>query len=77
MVELKEGLLKHRNFLLKITIKSIVISSGGVYEHLISRHGGILYKLDVHSKNPLKWKKLRINVEEIIKKEKEIYQNTI
>ena len=66
----ERGVIETSKFLVKNNNKSIVISSGGVYEHLISRHGGILYKLDVHFKNPLKWKKLRIKVEEIIKKEK-------
>ena len=66
----ERGVIETSKFLVKNNNKSIVISSGGVYEHLISRHGGILYKLDVHLKNPLKWKKLRIKVEEIIKKEK-------
>ncbi len=65
----ERGVIETSKFLVKNNNKSIVISSGGVYEHLISRHGGILYKLDVHLKNPLKWKKLRIKVEEIIKKE--------
>ena len=66
----ERGVIETSKFLVKNNNKSIVISSGGVYEHLISRHGGILHKLDVHLKNPLKWKKLRIKVEEIIKKEK-------
>ncbi len=66
----ERGVIETSKFLVKNNNKSIVISSGGIYEHLISRHGGILYKLDVHLKNPLKWKKLRIKVEEIIKKEK-------
>ena len=66
----ERGVIETSKFLVKNNNKSIVISSGGVYEHLISRYGGILYKLDVHLKNPLKWKKLRIKVEEIIKKEK-------
>ena len=59
----ERGVIETSKFLVKNNNKSIVISSGGVYEHLISRHGGILYKLDVHLKNPLKWKKLRIKVE--------------
>ena len=52
----ERGVIETSKFLVKNNNKSIVISSGGVYEHLISRHGGILYKLDVHLKNPLKWK---------------------
>ena len=66
----ERGVIETSKFLVQNNNKSIVISSGGIYEHLISRHGGVLYKLDIHVKNPLKWKKLRIKVEEIIKKEK-------
>ncbi len=65
----ERGVIETSKFLVKNNNKSVIISSGGIYEHIISRHGGILYKLDVHIKNPLKWKKLRIKVEEIIKKE--------
>ena len=65
----ERGVIETSKFLVKNNNKSIVISSGGIYEHLISRHGGILYKLDIHVNNPFKWKILRNKVEDIIKKE--------
>ena len=45
----ERGVIETSKFLVKNNNKSIVISSGGVYEHLISRHGGNLYKLDAVS----------------------------
>jgi len=65
----ERGVIETSKFLVKNNNKSIVISSGGIYEHLISRHGGILYKLDVHIKNPLKWKSLRSEIEKVIRNE--------
>ena len=65
----ERGVIETSKFLVKNNNKSIVISSGGIYEHLISRHGGILYKLNVHVKNPLKWNALRREIEKVIKKE--------
>ncbi len=66
----ERGVLEISKFLVKNNNKSIVLTSGGIFEHHIKRHGGILYKLDVHVKNPLKWKALRSKIEEIINKEK-------
>jgi len=50
----ERGVIETSKFLVKNNNKSILITSGNVYEHLISKHEEILNKLDVHSKKPLK-----------------------
>ena len=54
----ERGVLEISKYLVKNDNKSIVITSGGLFEHHVERHGGTLYKLDVHLKNPFKWKSL-------------------
>ena len=66
----ERGVLEISKYLVKNDNKSIVITSGGLFEHHVKRHGGILYKLDVHLKNPFKWKSIRLEIESIISKEK-------
>lgn len=66
----ERGVLEISKYLVKNDNKSVVITSGGIYEHHVKRHGGILYKLDVHLKNPFKWKAIRSEIERIISKEK-------
>ena len=55
--------LKDNNF------KSIVISSGGHMEAQLRRTGGTHYKLDVNSKNPFLWHKIRKELKIILKNE--------
>ena len=50
--------------------KSIVISSGGHMESQLRRNGAIHYKLDVHTKNPLRWAKIRSQLKIILEQEK-------
>ena len=49
--------------------KSIVISSGGHMVSQLKRNGTIHYELNVNSKNPLRWPKIRNQVKLILEKE--------
>src|SRR5210317_316409 len=49
--------------------KSIVISSGGHMVSQLIRNGTIHYELNVNSKNPLRWPKIRNQVKLILEKE--------
>jgi len=49
--------------------KSIVISSGGHMVSQLKRNGTIHYELNVNTKNPLRWPKIRNQVKLILEKE--------
>ena len=62
VVEISKALVEN-NFI------SIVISSGGHMVSQITRNGGIHYELDVATKNPLKWPKVRNELKRILERE--------
>lgn len=66
----ERGVLEISKFITENNFNSIVISSGGKLEHQILRYGSKHYKLDVKTKNPLRWRSLRNEIEKIIKIEK-------
>ena len=55
----ERGVVEISKVLVENNFRSIVISSGGYMVSQITRNGGIHYALDVHTKNPLKWPKIR------------------
>ncbi len=63
VVEISKALIEH-------DFRSIVISSGGHMEPQLRRNGTIHYKLDVHSKNPLRWPNIRKQLKIILENEK-------
>ena len=65
----ERGVVEISKSLVENDFKSIVISSGGHMVSQITRNGGIHYKLNVHSKNPLKWPKIRNQLKMILKNE--------
>ena len=66
----ERGVIEVSKSLVDNNFKSIVISSGGHMETQLRRTGSIHYKLDVNSKNPLKWRKIRKKLKFILEKEK-------
>ncbi|MDA9170990.1 glycosyltransferase family 4 protein [Alphaproteobacteria bacterium] len=66
----ERGVIEVSKSLVDNNFKSIVISSGGHMETQLRRTGSIHYKLDVNSKNPLKWRKIRKKLKVILEKEK-------
>ena len=65
----ERGVIEVSKSLVENQFKSIVISSGGHMEAQLRRTGTIHYILDVNSKNPLKWPKIRKKLKIILEKE--------
>ncbi len=65
----ERGVVEISKALVNNNFRSIVISSGGYMVSQITRNGGIHYDLDVHTKNPLKWPKIRSQLKIILEKE--------
>ncbi len=65
----ERGVVEISKSLIENDFKSIVISSGGYLVSQITRNGGIHYDLDVHTKNPLKWPKIRNQLKNILESE--------
>ena len=63
----ERGVLEISKYIVQNNFRSVVVSSGGKLEYQVTKSGGIHYRLDVFTKNPLKWKYLRKKIEEIIK----------
>ena len=66
----ERGVVEISKALAENNFRSIVISSGGHFESQLRRNGAIHYKLDVHSKNPLRWVKIRNQLKVILEEEK-------
>ena len=66
----ERGVVEISKALIDNNFRSIVISSGGYMVPQIIRNGGIHYTLDVHSKNPFKWFKIRRELKFILENEK-------
>ena len=66
----ERGVVEISRALTESNFRSIVISSGGHFETQLRRNGAIHYKLDVHSKNPLRWVKIRNQLKVILEEEK-------
>ena len=66
----ERGVVEISKALTESNFRSIVISSGGHFESQLRRNGAIHYKLDVHSKNPLRWVKIRNQLKVILEQEK-------
>ena len=65
----ERGVVEISKALVDNNFRSIVISSGGYMVPQITRNGGIHYELDVHTKNPLKWPKIRSELKRILESE--------
>ncbi len=65
----ERGVVEISKALVNNNFRSIVISSGGYMVSQITRNGGIHYDLDVHTKNPLKWSKIRNQLKIILERE--------
>jgi glycosyltransferase involved in cell wall biosynthesis len=65
----ERGVIEVSKSLIDNNFKSIVISSGGHMEAQLRRTGGTHYKLDVNSKNPFRWHKIRKELKIILKNE--------
>ena len=66
----ERGVVEISRALTESNFRSIVISSGGYFESQLRRNGAIHYKLDVHSKNPFRWVKIRNQLKVILEEEK-------
>ena len=66
----ERGVVEISKALTENNFGSIVVSSGGHFESQLRRNGAIHYKLDVHSKNPLRWVKIRNQLKVILEEEK-------
>ena len=65
----ERGVVEISKALVDNNFRSIVISSGGYMVSQITRNGGIHYDLDVNTKNPLKWPKIRSELKKILESE--------
>ena len=65
----ERGVVEISKALVDNNFRSIVISSGGYMVPQIIRNGGIHYELDVQTKNPLKWAKIRSELKSILEGE--------
>ena len=65
----ERGVVEISKALVENNFRSIVISSGGHMEPQLRRTGTVHYKLDVHTKNPFRWPKIRKQLEVILEKE--------
>ena len=66
----ERGVVEISRALTESNFRSIIISSGGYFESQLRRNGAIHYKLDVHSKNPFRWVKIRNQLKVILEEEK-------
>ena len=66
----ERGVIEVSKALIDNNFKSIVISCGGHMETQLRRIGAIHYKLDVNSKNPFRWRKIRSELKIILKNER-------
>ena len=65
----ERGVVEISKALVDKNFRSIVISSGGYMVSQITRNGGVHYTLDVHTKNPFKWPKIRNQLKIILESE--------
>ena len=65
----ERGVVEISKALVDNNFRSIVISSGGYMVPQIIRNGGIHYEFDVHTKNPLKWPKIRSELKSVLEGE--------
>ena len=65
----ERGVVEISKALVDNNFRSIVISSGGYMVPQIIRNGGIHYELDVHTKNPFKWPKIRSELKSVLEGE--------
>ena len=65
----ERGVVEISKALVDNNFRSIVISSGGHMVPQIIRNGGIHYQLDMHTKNPLKWRKIRSKLKSVLEDE--------
>ena len=65
----ERGVVEISKALVENNFRSIVISSGGHMVSQITRNRGIHYELDVATKNPLKWPKIRSELKKILESE--------
>ena len=65
----ERGVVEISKALVENNFRSIVISSGGHMVSQITRYGGIHYELNVATKNPLKWPKIRSELKIILESE--------
>ena len=65
----ERGVVEISKALVDNNFRSIVISSGGYMVSQITRNDGIHYDLDIHTKNPLKWPKIRSELKKILESE--------
>ena len=65
----ERGVIEVSKALIDNNFKSIVISCGGHMEAQLRRTGTVHYKLDVNSKNPFRWKKIRHELKSILQNE--------
>ena len=63
VVEISKALIDHG-------FRSIVVSSGGHMVSQLKRNGTIHYELNVQTKNPFKWPKIRSQLKVILENEK-------
>ena len=66
----ERGVVEISKALIENDFRSIVVSSGGYMVPQIKRNGSIHYELDVQTKNPLKWSKIRSQLKVILENEK-------
>ena len=66
----ERGVVEISKALIDNDFRSIVVSSGGYMVPQIKRNGSIHYELDVQTKNPLKWSKIRSQLKVILEDEK-------
>ncbi len=62
----ERGVVEISKALVDNNFRSIVVSSGGYMVPQITRNGGVHYNLDVKTKNPFKWSKIRNKLKEIL-----------
>ena len=65
----ERGVVEISKALVKNNFRSIVISSGGYMVSQVIRNGGIHYNLNIHTKNPFKWPKIRNQLKLILENE--------
>ena len=66
----ERGVVEISKALTENDFRSIVVSSGGYMVPQIKRNGSIHYELDVQTKNPLIWSKIRSQLKVILEDEK-------
>ena len=66
----ERGVVEISKALIDNDFRSVVISSGGYMVPQLKRNGTIHYELDVQTKNPFKWPKIRSQLKAILENEK-------